>query len=354
MTILLRDIAKLAGVSVATAHKVIKNQPGVNIKVRQRVLQIVGEHNYPMAKFKTSLLEQPYSDPILLDPAGSDKHRDLGRLGVESLSSAAPLPVPVNSLDARFPVSDGVQTAGAWQLVWQDEFNGDEIDLSKWTFNLGGGWGNGEDQYYTDRPENVRLENGCLLIEARREDIEGYRFTSARMKTQGLHAWTYSRIEARIRIPSGQGIWPAFWMLGSNIISTGWPNCGEIDIMEHVGKEPFHIHHALHGPGYSGGENVGGSVRLAAPPSAAFHVYAIEWEADEIRWYLDGELIDTIRAESVPGEWVYDHDFFILLNVAVGGYWPGAADETTVFPQQMLVDYVRVYQAAPPKAQYNP
>ncbi len=278
-----------------------------------------------------------------------------GRLPFAWPRSADQLPLPADSPDALFPAGYGLQTAGAWQLVWQDEFNGEVIDLSNWTFNLGGGgWGNGEDQYYTDRPENARLENGYLVIEARREDFKDHRFTSARMKTQGLHAWTYGRIEARMRIPSGQGIWPAFWMLGSNINARGWPFCGEIDIMEHVGKEPFNIHHALHGPGYSGGENVGGFKRLAFPANAAFHVFAIEWEADEIRWYIDGELIETIRADSVPGDWVYDHDFFILLNVAVGGYWPGAADETTVFPQQLLVDYVRVFQTAPTENQTQP
>lgn len=351
MTLILRDIAKLAGVSVATAYRLINHRPGGSKMIRERVMQVVREHNYPMAKFPLSMFTQSSSDPNLRDPVRFNERHTLAPQAVNSLPSTGLQNFPVDGPDMQPAIFENVRPVRYWQLAWQDEFEGEEIDLSKWTFDLGGGWGNGEDQYYTDRPENVRLEDGNLVIEARREDFEGYRFTSARMKTQGLHAWTYGRIEARIRIPTGQGIWSAFWMLGSNISDRGWPACGEIDIIENVGRETYNIYHALQGPGYSGGENMGGSVRLASPPSADFHVYAIEWEVDEIRWYLDGELVDTVRAESVPGDWVYDHDFFILLNLAVGGYWSGAVDDTTVFPQFMLVDYVRVYQSSPVKSE---
>ncbi len=237
-----------------------------------------------------------------------------------------------------------------WLLVWSDEFDGETIDSDNWTYDIGGsGWGNGEAQYYTDRPENARIEEGQLVIEAREEPYIGKLFTSARLKTEGLQTWTYGRIEARIQIPTGQGIWPAFWMLGEDITTKGWPGCGEIDVMENIGSEPQRVHGTVHGPGYSGGSGVGNSYRH--PEGAAFaddfHVYAIEWEPEEIRWYVDDAHYGTVTAEDVPGEWVYDHPFFIILNVAVGGRWPGYPDDTTEFPQQMRVDYVRVYEANP-------
>ena len=159
--------------------------------------------------------------------------------------------------------------------------------------------------------------------------------------------FTYGRVEARLWLPYGQGIWPAFWMLGANFDQAGWPTAGEIDIMENVGFEPQTVHGTIHGPGYSGGSGIGGGTSLDAPLSDGFHVYAIDWDPNVIRWYVDGELYNTVSINDVGRrEWVFDHDFFLLLNVAVGGYWPGFPDETTVFPQTMRVDYVRVYQLA--------
>ena len=239
-----------------------------------------------------------------------------------------------------------------WLLVWSDEFDGENINAENWTYDIGGtGWGNAELQYYTDRPENARIEDGELVIEARREEerIQGREYTSARLKTQGLQSWTYGRIEARMQIPTGQGIWPAFWMLGDNITTVSWPRCGEIDVMENIGSEPKLVHGTVHGPGYSGANGVGNS--YPHPEGAAFaddfHVYTVEWEPEEIRWYVDDEHYGTVTVDDVPGEWVYDHPFFIILNVAVGGHWPGYPDDTTVFPQQLRVDYVRVYEANP-------
>jgi beta-glucanase (GH16 family) len=233
-----------------------------------------------------------------------------------------------------------------WELVWQDEFDGPEINRDDWTFDIGGnGWGNSEAQTYTERPENARIEDGHLVIEARKERFVNQDHTSARLKTQDLHSWQYGRVEALIQIPEGQGIWPAFWMLGDSISSVSWPTSGEIDIMENIGREPKMIHGTVHGPGYSGANGVGGSWYLGdAPYSADFHEFAIEWEPEVIRWYMDDNLYFTLTPDDVPGDWVYDQPFFILLNVAVGGEWPGYPDETTVFPQQMLIDYVRVYQ----------
>ncbi|MBI5928738.1 MAG: family 16 glycosylhydrolase [Chloroflexi bacterium] len=244
-----------------------------------------------------------------------------------------------------------------WSLLWSDEFEGvanTPINADNWTCETGGnGWGNGEWEYYTDRVENVSLDGtGNLAIVAREENPNDYTchyghctHTSARCITANKVEFTYGRVEARLKIPYGQGIWPAFWMLGANFRQVGWPGSGEIDIMENVGFEPQTVHGTVHGPRYSGANGIGGGFSLDEDFSADFHVYAIEWDANVIRWYVDGELYKIVSLNDMGGrEWVFDHDFFLLLNVAVGGAWPGFPDETTVFPQTMLVDYVRVYQ----------
>lgn len=260
------------------------------------------------------------------------------------IPSQTPTPVPTPTTTPEPSL-----TPSPWNLVWSDEFDGKEIDRSKWTFDLGAtGWGNSEMELYTDRPENVRLEDGMLVIEARKEaePVMGHEYTSARLKTQALASWTYGRIEARLKIPYGQGIWPAFWMLGDDILRSGWPACGEIDIMENIGKEPNIIHGTVHGQGYSGGGGLGGLYTLSQGRFADdFHVYAIEWQPESIRWYVDDTLFLTVTSQDTGGKkWVFDHPFFIILNLAIGGGWPGYPNETTVFPQYLHVDYVRVYQ----------
>jgi beta-glucanase (GH16 family) len=209
-------------------------------------------------------------------------------------------------------------------------------------------------EYYTNRAENARVQHGKLVISARAEKYTGpdgkeFSYTSARLKTQGLFAQSYGRFEARIKLPAGQGIWPAFWMLGDNIRSDGWPKCGEIDVMENIGKEPGTIHASLHGP--SSTSRTADLTKLVSLPagkrlSDKFHLYAVEWEPGVVRFYLDANLYATFSASQWPsgGTWVFDHPFFVILNVAVGGDWPGSPDATTVFPQTMLVDYVRVYK----------
>jgi beta-glucanase (GH16 family) len=247
----------------------------------------------------------------------------------------------------------------AWTLVWDDEFsggNGSVPDRSKWVIETGGnGWGNQELEYYTNRVQNVQVQDGNLVITARHEgfsDNDGvFRgYTSARLKTQHKFAQAYGRFEARIQIPRGQGIWPAFWLLGDDIEQKTWPACGEIDIMENIGKEPFTIHGTIHGPGYSGGKAIGSPFSLPAGQNFAdaFHLYAVEWEPDVIRFYVDDHLYATRTPADLPrdAKWVFDHPFFIILNVAVGGDWPGSPDVTIKFPQTMLVDYVRVYRRA--------
>ena len=238
-----------------------------------------------------------------------------------------------------------------WKLIWSDEFNGpadSTPDPTKWTYDLGNnnGWGNQELEVYTNSPENSHMNgNGHLAIHVESAS-SGY--TSARLKTQGLFTVQYGRIEARIKVPSGQGIWPAFWTLGSNIDSVNWPQCGEIDIMENIGKEPGTNHGSVHGPGYSG-SNARTAVYVlpgGAKYSDDFHTFSIQWSQQAITFYVDGTSYETITRSNIPGgaNWVFDHPFFVLLNVAVGGTFPGPPDSTTQFPQDMLVDYVRVYQ----------
>jgi beta-glucanase (GH16 family) len=247
----------------------------------------------------------------------------------------------------------------SWTLVWSDEFDGpagSSFDRTKWTAETGGsGWGNQEREFYTTRSENIALDgNGHLVITALPEPANSTdtcwygncRYTSARIKTQGLFSQAYGRFEARIRIPRGQGLWPAFWMLGDNINTVGWPKSGEIDIMENIGKEPAVVHGTMHGPGYSGAGGIGGPYDLGTGAFADdFHVYAVEWNQAGITWFVDDKPYFTTSLGSIPAgtTWVFDHPFFILLNVAVGGAWPGDPDATTTFPQTMLVDYVRVY-----------
>jgi beta-glucanase (GH16 family) len=238
------------------------------------------------------------------------------------------------------PVPDG------WELVWHDEFDGEEIDETNWTYDLGGwGWGNGEAQNYTDRAENARLEDGLLIIEARQERYEGSYYTSARLKTEGLQEFQYGRIEARIKVPAGRGLWPAFWMLGSNFSEVGWPDCGEIDIMEYIGREPDLIMGTIHGPGYSGALGLSKWNRQDYDIADEFHTYAIEWDEEQITWFFDDEEYSTYtRSDVGEREWPFDQPFFIILNLAVGGTLPGPVGLDTIFPAQVLVDYVRVFQ----------
>lgn len=248
-----------------------------------------------------------------------------------------------------------------WSLAWSDEFDGPSgspVDSAKWSFDIGGsGWGNNELETYTSRTANSHLDGGRLVIKALKETFTGpdgitRNFTSARLLTKNKFSQAFGRFEARIKIPFGQGIWPAFWMLGDNIDTAHWPNCGEIDIMENIGKEPSIVHGTVHGPGYSGGSGVTAAYTLPGGQkfSDDFHTFAVEWEPNVMRFYVDGLLYKTRTPADLPAgtSWVFDHPFFIILNVAVGGGWPGNPDATTVFPQQMLVDYVRVYQRSTP------
>lgn len=282
---------------------------------------------------------------------------------LSAIKSVALLLACAGAAVAIFVTATGTGTAGSpkqtgsanWVLSWSDEFDGPDgsaPDPKKWTAETGGGgWGNNELEYYTARRTNARVEKGNLVIEALQEKFAGAdgvtrEYTSARLKTEKLFSQKYGKFEARIRIPKGQGIWPAFWMLGDDIATAGWPACGEIDIMENVGFEPATVHGTIHGPGYSGGKALGAPYALPSGNVADdYHVFGVEWEPKEIRFYVDGKLYETRTPADLPaGErWVFDHPFFLILNVAVGGGWPGNPDASTKFPQQMMVDYVRAY-----------
>jgi beta-glucanase (GH16 family) len=250
-----------------------------------------------------------------------------------------------------------ISSTSNWRPTWSDEFNapdGSTPDPKKWTYDLGGnGWGNHELESYTSRPENAKIVGGNLVVTARQEQYTGadgitQPYTSARLKTQGLFAQAYGRFEARIKIPLGQGIWPAFWLLGDDITRVDWPDCGEIDIMENIGREPGMVYGSLHAPSFvapTSDASKGTPLPNGQNFADDFHVYAVQWEPGVIRFYVDSNNYATFtQAEwSKGGRWVFDHPFFIILNVAVGGDWPKNPDSTSQFPQQMLVDYVRVY-----------
>lgn len=240
-------------------------------------------------------------------------------------------------------------------LTWQDNFDTDGVpNASNWTYEIGDGtaqgipgWGNNELQNYTDRQENVVVEDGMLKITARQEQFQGRNYTSGRILTKGLFEQSYGRFEARIKLPWGQGLWPAFWMLGDDADGTvTWPQIGEIDIMENRGNEPTISHGSVHGPGYSGGEAITKSYELTNSRfDTEFHVFGIEWGPDYINYYVDDVLYNQITPADVTGEWVFnDNPFYIILNVAVGGSFAGNPNSNTVFPQTMYVDYVRVYK----------
>ncbi len=242
-----------------------------------------------------------------------------------------------------------------WTLVWSDEFDGQAIDESKWTFvQGGGGYGNNELQNYTGRPENARIEEGILVIEARKESFQGNSYTSAKMSTQAKAAWTFGKFEIRAQLPEGQGLWPAFWMMPADSAVYGaWPAGGEIDFMEYLGHETDKIYGTLHFGNPHGHKQGTYTLTNGQTFADSYHVYGLEWEPNEIRWYIDGKLYasqndwytkDITTADPITFPAPFDRDFYMQLNVAVGGNWGGFPDETTSFPQKMLVDYVRVYE----------
>ena len=246
--------------------------------------------------------------------------------------------------EVQKPISDRFAT-----LIWSDEFDGSSLNPDKWGYEMGNGcpnlcgWGNGEAQYYTDRSDNIQVENGMLSLTAQREAYKGSSFTSARILTKDKFEFTYGRVEVRAKLPQGKGVWPAIWMLGANIDEVGWPQCGEIDIMEHVGNQPDIVHGSIHNTS-SSGNTINTRKRKISQLTDDFHVYEMIWEQDKIQFSVDGQVFYTY-APSVKNDrtWPFHKDQFLLMNVAVGGGFGGRIDPNFQ-SGTMLIDYIRVYQ----------
>ncbi|MBW6411126.1 glycoside hydrolase family 16 protein [Clostridium weizhouense] len=260
---------------------------------------------------------------------------------IKNISALIALTLIINLSIVFSNVSANEVDSNEWKLVWSDEFNDRNVNTSNWTYDIDGhGWGNNELQYYTDREENARIEDGNLVIQAKKEDFNGSKYTSARLKSEGLQEFTYGKIEARIKLPSDKGLWPAFWMLGANMSSVKWPNCGEIDIMEHVNTENK-IYGTLHWND-KGAQSFGNKFEVDV---TEYHTYSIEWNPNTIKWFVDGVQYEELSiANNITGNDEFHKPFFILLNLAVGGNWPQDPDLSTNFPAKMYVDYVRVYK----------
>jgi beta-glucanase (GH16 family) len=260
--------------------------------------------------------------------------------------------------------SEGTPSAApASTLTWSDEFDGSAgqaPDPASWTHETGDGsdrgnpgWGNRELQHYTDSTANAALDGqGHLVVTAAAAEpgLACYygpcRYTSARLVTRGKVEVSYGRIEARIRVPAGAGLWPAFWSLGANLAEVGWPRAGEIDVMEFVGREPNEVFGTIHGPGYSGADSIGGTHTFPQGVHEGFHTFAVEWQPGRIVWLVDDVLYhEATPADVAPNDWVFDHPFFLILNLAVGGNFGGEVAPETQFPARMLVDYVRVFSS---------
>ena len=237
-----------------------------------------------------------------------------------------------------------------YTLAWTDEFSGNALDMNAWNQEIGNGtngWGNNELEYYTSSTKNCFVSNGNLIIEARKEPINGLSYSSARLTTQNKKTFTFGRIDIRAKLPVGKGIWPALWMLGSNITSVGWPACGEIDIMELIGTYPGRVHSTLHWKATNGNHaSMGSQINLTSGDfSQQFHVYSLVWKQDTLDCLMDDQLIFRLTKTDVgAATYPFNASQFFIFNVAVGGDWPGPPDANTSFPQRMFVDYVRVFQ----------
>ncbi|HWJ27923.1 MAG TPA: family 16 glycosylhydrolase [Flavisolibacter sp.] len=241
-------------------------------------------------------------------------------------------------------------TYPGYTLVWSDEFSGNTLDANAWNYETGngsGGWGNNELEYYTNSAKNVFVSNGNLIIEARKESISAINYSSAPITTQNKKTFTYGSVDIRAKLPKGQGIWPALWMLGSSISSAGWPASGEIDIMELLGHEPSKMYGTLHFGASSATHGSKGNYYVLNSGSFydQFHVFSMEWKQDEVKLYVDNNLFLTVNKSDVGSSpYPFNAPFFFIFNVAVGGNWPGSPGSNTTFPQRMIVDYVRVFQ----------
>lgn len=288
--------------------------------------------------------------------AGGRDWSDAEGLSFQVYGTGKPTRITAGILDDPAPDAG----SDTWELAWSDEFDGPAgapANPENWTYETGGwGWGNDELQYYTDSTDNAALDgDGNLVITAREidpatTDLECWygpcEYTSARLITEQKQEFEYGRIESRVQVPEGSGIWPAVWSLGTDFRDVGWPQTGEIDVMEFVGRLPNEIFGTIHGPGYSGGQSFGGIYDFGAPVPGDWHEFAVEWTPEQIVWSVDGIVYHQADpADVAPNEWVFDHPFSLLANVAIGGNFGGALGDDLEFPQSLTVDYVRVYQA---------
>jgi beta-glucanase (GH16 family) len=242
-----------------------------------------------------------------------------------------------------------------WKLVWSDEFNGESIDTNHWTFEIGNrhGWGNREWEYYTSHPENAYVSNGVLHIVAWQERIKNSDYTSARMKSEGLFAKQYGRFEFRAKFPQGKGFWPALWLMPENNNYGGWPSCGEIDVVENRGNHPDVVQGTIHYAAAANGKHLQSSGLYTFPAGDGvynFHTYAVEWATNSISWFVDSHLYETQTnwsTDTAPYPAPFNQPFYIIMNMAVGGLYSGYPDTNTVFPGDMQVDYIRVYDKIP-------
>jgi beta-glucanase (GH16 family) len=288
-----------------------------------------------------------------------------GCLALAAAAAAGSVPATLaEATAAEAGMSESVPEG--WVLTWSDEFDGPAgtpPDPQVWGYDLGDGaangligWGNNELQWYADEPENAALDGeGHLVISALEAtgEQECYygpcQYTSARLLTKDRFTFRHGYLEARLRVPPGFGLWPAFWLLGSDIDEVSWPTSGEIDVMEFVGRRPNELFGTVHGPGYSGSSGISGRFDLGRPVAGEFHTVALQWEPERLAWFVDEELYHEVTSRDVePNEWVFEQPFFMLLNVAVGGNLGGPIFPDTVFPARMLVDHVRLYQPEAP------
>ena len=328
------------------------------IKVDYKTVDSTANSNYFTEKSGTLTIPAGQQSGEIDIQVKGDSLREMNKIFYVQLSNAANATIAGEG-KARgtivcdgiyFPVNDSGYTAptnySGLSLVWSDEFNGPGLNTNSWNYETGGGgWGNNELENYTNSTKNAYITNsGYLVIEARQESDGTY--ISARLQTKGKKEFTYGRMDIRAKLPKTKGLWPAIWMLGSNISSTPWPACGEVDIMELLGNQPNKVYGTMHwGQAGQGSTNIGDSYVLSAGDfSDKFHVFSIVWDSSKIEWYVDNVKYFTGNKSDVNGTYPFDKSFFFLLNVAIGGNWPGAPDASTVLPQRMIVDYVRVYQ----------
>lgn len=312
-----------------------------------------GTITIPANQFSTEITVQIKGDPTDTRQDNLDFSVQLSNPKACTISGSSAKGTIITENGMNFTTDNaGFSTANTYSgktLLWADEFNGNTLNTNDWNYEIGngsGGWGNNELEYYTNSTKNAFVSNGNLIIEARKETIGNFNYSSARLTTANKKFFTYGRIDIRAKLPKTKGIWPALWMLGTNISTVGWPACGEIDIMELLGHEPAKSYATLHYNNSSGAHgSKGNSYTLSGSTFYdQFHVFSMDWIQDQVKIYIDNNLVLTVAKADVGTNYPFNNPFFFIFNVAVGGNWSGSPDGTTTFPQRMIVDYVRVFQ----------